>query len=194
VMYNDFVIIGPKQDPAGIKGTKDAAAALTKIAAAKQFFISRGDSSGTHFKEQFLWKQTELEVVETTKEIIKKRKPTTISMIVPKGDWYRSIGQGMGQTIGYTTEKQAYCLTDRGTYYAYSLGEDPRTDLVILCEGDAHLANPYGVIAVNPKKHPHVRHGAATKYIEWLASPETQAAIGNFKKGGKALFHPSAGD
>jgi len=193
VMYNDFVIVGPKQDPAGIKNTKDAATALKKIAAAKQLFISRGDSSGTHFKEQFLWKQTKLELTETTKEIVKKGKPKTISMIVPKGDWYRSIGQGMGKTIGYTTEKQAYCLTDRGTYYAYSLGKDPRTDLVILSEGDSRLANPYGVTAVDPKKHPHVKHGAAMKYIQWLTSAEAQAKIGNFKKDGKVLFHPSAG-
>lgn len=190
VMHNDFVILGPKPDPAGAKGTADAPAALKKIAQKRAGFISRGDSSGTHFKEQFLWRVSGIKLVKKEKQIIKKGKPRTVRMERPEGDWYLSIGQGMGNTIRFATEKQAYALADRGTYYAYALSDKPRTDLVILCEGDARLANPYGVIAVNPRKHPHVKHEAAMKYINWVTSPEVQRMIGEFTKGGKVLFHP----
>jgi tungstate transport system substrate-binding protein len=114
-------------------------------------------------------------------------------MLRPEGDWYHSVGQGMGKTLVYATEKQAYTLTDRGTYYAFAAGAEPRTDLVILVEGDERLHNPYGVIAVSPERFPHVNHEAAMRYIEWLTSPETQAMIGRYRKGGKQLFHPALG-
>ncbi len=191
VMHNDFVIIGPEADPAGVAGADDAAVALRGIAETQQLFVSRGDSSGTHFKEQNLWQATALPLLRESRVIVKKGSEQTISARRPAGDWYVSIGQGMGKVLSYATEKQAYTLSDRGTYYAYALGEDARTDLVILCEGDLRLANPYGVIAVNPAKFPAVNHRAAVRYIEWLTCPETQQMIGAFTKEGKVLFHPA---
>lgn len=192
VMYNDFVIIGPEGDPAGLKGRGDAAEALSAIHRAQREFVSRGDNSGTHVKEQELWREAKVELVETETRIIKKGKPVSFRTLRPVGDWYLSIGQGMGKTIHYATEKRAYTLADRGTYYAYALGDDAKTDLVILCEGDKRLANPYGVIAVNPDKFPHLNHKAAAEYIRWLTSPETQKRIGEYRKAGKVLFHPAA--
>jgi len=192
VMYNDFVVIGPKEDPGGVKGMADVAEALRTLRDRQQAFISRGDSSGTHYREQALWRDSAVPMVETQTQIIKKGKPLSFTMSRPMGDWYVSIGQGMGKTIHYATEKRAYTLSDRGTYYAYALGEMPKTDLVILCEGDKRLVNPYGVIAVSPAKFPHVNHAAAMAYIRWLTSQGTQKRIGAYTKSGKVLFHPAA--
>ena len=193
VMYNDFVVIGPSEDPAGIRGSRDAGGALRKIHNARALFVSRGDNSGTHLAEQLLWRQSGVPLADKQQQIVKDGQKLTTRVTAPAGDWYRSIGRGMGEVIQYATEKRGYALTDRGTYYAYALDAKPRTDLVILCEGDARLRNNYGVIAVNPKKHPHVNYDWAMKYIDWITSPETQRMIGEYKKGGKVLFHPSLG-
>ncbi len=196
VMHNDFVIIGPKADPAGIKGMKDGAGALKKVAAAGAKFISRGDDSGTHTKEQFLWTSTGLKLTTKTQEIIKKGKKKEVSYAQPAGSdsWYLSIGQGMGKTITYADEKQAYTLSDRGTYIKYKYGKVPAVDLEVVCEGDALLANPYGVIPVNPKKHSHVQFDLATKFATWLTSVRGQKLINEYRLVGKQLFYPDAID
>jgi tungstate transport system substrate-binding protein len=166
VMYNDFVIIGPKNDPAEIKG-KNVLESFKNISNKKCIFISRGDESGTHKKEKKLW---------------------CLNNIKPNGRWYLETGQGMGSTLMISNEKKAYCLVDRGTYIAYK----KKIKLVILCERDKRLFNPYGIIAVNSKKHPHVKHKYSLALINWITSPEAQKIIGEFKKNGETLFHPSA--
>ncbi|NLG27548.1 MAG: solute-binding protein [Chloroflexi bacterium] len=167
VMYNDFVILGPENDPAGIKGL-DASAALAKIAEAKATFCSRGDKSGTHSKELSVW---------------------SAAGITPEGDWYLSLGQGMGDTLTVTNEKLAYTLSDRGTW----LSRMDSLDLTVLVEGDPVLFNPYGVIAVNPEKWANVQFEAATAFIEWLTSVETQQRITDFKHAsGQSLFIPDS--
>lgn len=163
VMYNDFVIIGPAKDPAGLKNAKSAAEAMKMIAAAKVSFISRGDDSGTHTKEKGLWKAAGVE---------------------PKGDWYIEAGQGMGQVITMANELQGYTLTDRATYIAYQ----DKIDLPIAYQGDENLFNPYGVIAVNPKLHPSVNYDLAMAFIAYLTSNEGQKAIAAFKVKGQQLF------
>ncbi|UCD71770.1 MAG: substrate-binding domain-containing protein [Syntrophobacterales bacterium] len=169
VMYNDFIIIGPTNDPAGIQGTRDAKKALAAIAKAGAHFISRGDDSGTHKKEKSLWKK---------------------SGIVPKGRWYLEAGQGMGAVIHIANEKSAYALADRGTYLAYR----KKVSLEILCEGDPDLFNPYGIIAINPAKHPGLNYVLAMAYIGWVTSPDGQKIIREFgkEKFGQALFKPAA--
>jgi tungstate transport system substrate-binding protein len=165
VMYNDFVIAGPVGDPAGIRGMTDAPKALAKIAAAQAPFASRGDDSGTHKKELLLWGSTEIE---------------------PVGEWYMETGQGMGATLQIADEKLGYVLADKGTYIAYR----SKTDLEVLCEGDLSLYNPYGIIAVNPLKHPQVRYMEAMMLIAWVTSPEGRDIISNFKTDGEIMFHP----
>ncbi|MFC1811774.1 substrate-binding domain-containing protein [Thermodesulfobacteriota bacterium] len=194
VMHNDFVILGPLADPAGIKGMKDAPGALNKIAAAKSLFVSRGDDSGTHTKEQALWKSTGLAMDTVTSTIVKKGKERTVSFMQPQGSkkWYLSIGQGMGKAITVAEEKQAHLLADRGTYIKYKHGRVTGLDLEILCEGDAVLANPYGVIPINPKKFPHVKYDLAEQFAKWLVSPKGQASINNYRLLGKQLFYPDA--
>jgi tungstate transport system substrate-binding protein len=169
VMYNDFIIIGPKEDPAHINGLKDAKKALAAIAKNQYPFISRGDDSGTHKKEKLLWKK---------------------AGITPKGRWYAEAGQGMGAVIQIANEKKAYALADRGTYLAYS----GKVDLVILCEGDNDLYNPYGIIAVNPARFPHVNYLLAMAYIGWVTSQEGQKIIREFGRDrfGQPLFIPLA--
>ncbi|MBW1740415.1 MAG: substrate-binding domain-containing protein [Deltaproteobacteria bacterium] len=159
VMHNDFVILGPPEDPAGIRGMKDAAAALKKIARAKAKFISRGDDSGTHTKEQALWAATGLPLVTKTTTVVKGGIKRALAFKHPQGlgTWYLSIGQGMGKALTYANEKQAYTLSDRGTYIKYKLGRKEGLDLEVLCEGDEMLYNPYGVIPVNPEKYSHVK-------------------------------------
>jgi tungstate transport system substrate-binding protein len=164
VMYNDFVILGPKTDPAGIAGSKDAAAAMKKIAAAKASFISRGDDSGTHTREKQLWKA---------------------AGVTPAGDWYLEAGRGMGEVITMATERQAYTLSDRGTWLAYKT----KSDLKLAFEGDASMFNPYGVIMVNPAKHPHVKVELARKFMDFLTSKEGRALITGYKRGGEQLFY-----
>jgi tungstate transport system substrate-binding protein len=170
VMYNDFIIVGPPEDPAGIGGGQDAAAALAQIAQAGAPFVSRGDDSGTHSKEKAVWAAAGIE---------------------PAGDWYISAGQGMGAVLTMADELPAYTLTDRATYLARTL---EGTNLVILVEGDPLLFNPYGVIAVNPDKGAHIQADLANQFIDWLISPETQAQIGEFgvAEFGSPLFVPDA--
>lgn len=167
VMYNDFIILGPKADPAKVKGAKDAVAALTRIAGAKAIFVSRGDDSGTHKKELSLWQEANIE---------------------PKGSWYNAIGQGMGAALQVADEKQGYVLADRGTYLAYM----NKVDLEIVHEGDNALFNPYGVIAVNPAVHPDSNYMGAMMLISWLTSVDGQKIIQDFQINGKQLFYPVA--
>jgi len=171
VMYNDFVIIGPTDDPAKIKGMKSAAEGLKKIADAAATFVSRGDNSGTHSKELSIWKKVGVE---------------------PKGQkWYLEVGQGMEKTQRIANEKRAYTLTDRGTWLATK--DKDKLDMVIVLEGDPVLFNQYGVMAVNPEKHKHVKYKEATEFINWLISKEGQQAIASFKDTlGNQLFYPNA--
>jgi tungstate transport system substrate-binding protein len=185
VMHNDFVIVGPTGDPASIKGSTDVAAALTKIAQTRSTFISRGDDSGTHTKERGLWGATQSPLIEVSGA----NANTTYKQ--PQGDWYLSIGQGMGATLTVANEQQAYTLSDRATFLARKL---EGVDLEILVEGDSRLFNPYGVIAVNPDKHPTVNFAGATLFIEWLTSVETQYLISQFgtETFGQPLFVPDS--
>lgn len=194
VMHNDFIIIGPANDPASIKGISSAASALKKIADKKSFFISRGDDSGTHTKEQELWKLSGADLKKETRDIVKKGKKVTLSFMYPGGlgDWYNSIGQGMGKTLTFAEEKQAYTMTDRGTFLKYKFGRQQGLDLVILVEGDPALFNPYGIIPVNPKKHPHVKFEQAEKLAKWLVSEKAQKIIAAYKIQGKQAFFPDA--
>lgn len=194
VMHNDFVIIGPDADPAGIKGMSDAGQALQKIAAAKAIFVSRGDDSGTHTKEQSLWMGSGVALAEQTQKIISQGKEKEISFRVPAdaGDWYMSIGQGMGKTITFAEEKQGYTMTDRGTYIKYKYGKTPAVELEILCEGGDALANLYGIIPVNPAKHPHVQNDLAMQFVTWIISERGQKLIGDYRLEGKQLFFPDA--
>jgi tungstate transport system substrate-binding protein len=165
VMYNDFVVVGPKSDPAKVKGN-DVAAALAKIAAAKAPFASRADRSGTHAAELRYWKAA--------------GGP-------PSGAWYRETGSGMGPTLNTASAMDAYALTDRGTWLNFR----NRGDLEILVEGDKRLFNQYGVILVNPQKHPHVKREAGQKFIDWIVSPRGQAAIAAYRIGGEQPFFPN---
>ena len=170
VMYNDFVIVGPAKDPAGIAGSTDAVAALGKIAAAKARFASRGDDSGTHKKEKALWKLAGID-------------PSQAS-----GDWYRELGSGMGATLNAAAGMNAYTMSDRATWIAFG----NKADLKVLAQHDAKLFNQYGVILVNPERHKHVRAKAGQSFIDWLTGPKGQAAIAAFKVKGKQLFFPNA--
>lgn len=170
VMYNDFVIVGPESDPAGIQGMTSAADAFKKIADAQALFVSRGDKSGTHTKELAVWKSAE---------------------ITPEGDWYISAGQGMGEVLTMAAEQEAYTLSDRATYLARTKNDLP---LVILVEKDQVLLNPYGVIAVNPEKGPQINADLATKFIDWIISVPVQEKIEAFGKDefGQSLFVPDS--
>jgi len=194
VMHNDFIILGPPQDPAGIRGQQNAAAALNRIAYSGTLFVSRGDDSGTHTKEQALWKATGLTLDVKESTIVQKGKQRTVSFMQPQGSekWYFSIGQGMGKTITFADEKRAYTLADRGTYIKYKYGRRVGLDLAVLCEGDPLLSNPYGVIPVNPAKHQHVRNDLAKQLAEWLVSAKGQSLILNYRLLGKQLFYPDA--
>ncbi len=192
VMFNDFILIGPKKDPARIRGLKEPAEALRRIAGSKQFFVSRGDGSGTHIREQELWRTTDLPLEAEKLTLVAKGVRKSFETVRPHGDWFLSVGQGMGKTIMIATEKRAYTLVDRGTYYSFALPRPSKTDLAVLCEGHKSLYNPYGVIAVAPKRHPHVNFGGAKKYIEWITSSKVQQRIGRHTVQGKVLFHPNA--
>lgn len=192
VMHNDFVLVGPKKDPAGVKGTVDIAKAFAEIAGAQALFVSRGDDSGTHTKEESLWSASSVPLEEKRKTVVKKGKMTEIHSMFPadSSDWYLSIGQGMGKVLTYADEKRAYTLSDRGTYIKYKYGKTPALELDILGEGDKRLANPYGIIPVNPKKHPHVQYGMAMQFVEWITGAEGQKLIADYRLEGKQLFYP----
>lgn len=165
VMYNDFVVIGPAEDPARIKGLASAVTAMQRIAASRSSFVSRGDDSGTHKKERHIWKAAD---------------------ISPEGSWYVETGQGMSATLRVVDEKRGYTLTDRGTYLAYR----DKMELDVLCEGDEALYNPYSIISVNPLRHPHVKYMQSMMLIAWITSPEGREIISGFKVGTDRLFHP----
>jgi tungstate transport system substrate-binding protein len=194
VMHNDFIILGPAADPAGIKGMKNGSEALKKIAEAKASFVSRGDDSGTHTKEQALWKATGLPLQTQRTEIVVKGQKKGLTFMYPGGlgEWYLSIGQGMGKTLTFADEKRAYTLADRGTYLEYKYGKQPAVELDILCEGDPLLFNPYGIIPINPKKYPHVKFDLADHFAKWLVSPKVQAIIARYKIQGQQAFYPDA--
>lgn len=194
VMHNDFVVIGPRNDPAGVAEAADVYAGLQSIASAKAEFISRGDDSGTHTKEQFLWEKSGVQVVANKKEIIKKGEKVAVQFIEPanSADWYRSIGQGMGKTLTYADEKGAYTMTDRGTYIKYKYGKTPPIELEIVSEGSAALANPYGIIPVNPKKFDHVKYDLAESFAQWLTSERGQKLIDSYRLLDHQLFYPDA--
>ena len=172
VMYNDFILIGPKSDPAGIKGSKDIVAALGAIKAKGADFISRGDKSGTHQAEINLWKVAGVDIARD------------------KGPWYKEIGQGMGAALNTASASNAYVLADRGTWLSFK----NRGDLVISVEGDKRLFNQYGVMLVNPEKHPSVKKDLGQQLIDWLVSAEGQKAIAEYKINGEQLFYPNAND
>ena len=172
VMYNDFVLVGPKSDPAGVGGGKDILEALRKVKSASAPFVSRGDRSGTHMAELDLWKAAGIDIA------------------ADKGPWYRDTGQGMGPALNSASSMNAYILTDRGTWISFK----NRGDLVILVEGDKRLFNQYGVMLVNPAKHKHVKKELGQAFVDWLVSPEGQQAIAGYKIGGEQLFFPNAND
>lgn len=192
VMYNDFLLIGPAADPAGAKGA-DAVESMKKIAMSEAVFVSRGDDSGTHAKEQELWKATGLPLKEEDTIFKAKDKEVTFKAVRPEGmKMFMSIGQGMGKTLTFAEEKQGYTLTDRGTYVQYKYGRPEGLDLEPISEGDKTLFNPYGVIPVNPEKHPHVLFDLADTFAQWLVSERGQQVIADYKLLDKQLFFPDA--
>ena len=170
VMYNDFVLIGPRSDPARVGGGKDVAVALRRISEAKAPFVSRGDRSGTHYAELELWHAAGINITSA------------------KGPWYRETGQGMGPALNTAAGMDAYVISDRGTWLTFR----NRGDLAILVEGDKRLFNQYGVILVNPEKHPNVKRADAQAFIDWLVSREGQKAVAEHRIGGEQLFFPNA--
>lgn len=170
VMYNDFVLVGPKSDPAKVAGSKDIVAALQKVRAVQAPFASRGDKSGTHFAELELWKAAGIDIAKD------------------KGPWYRDTGSGMGPTLNTAAGMNAYALTDRGTWLSFK----NRGELAISVEGDRRLFNQYGVILVNPAKHPHVKKDMGQAFVDWVISADGQKAIAEYKIGGEQLFFPNA--
>ena len=171
VMYNDYVLAGPRDDPAGVGGGSDVVDALARIAAQRAVFVSRGDDSGTHKRELGLWQAAGIDVAAAS------------------GGWYRESGAGMGATLNIASGMGAYTLSDRGTWLNFS----NKGELVILVQGDRRLFNPYGVILVNPARHPHVKAADGQAFIDWLLSPDGQAAIAAYRIDGQPVFFPSAG-
>lgn len=170
VMYNDFVLIGPKSDPASVKGSKDIVAALKAIQAKDAPFVSRGDKSGTHQAELALWKAAGIDLSAT------------------RGAWYREIGQGMGAALNTAGGMNGYVLSDRGTWLSFK----NRGDLAIVVEGDSRLFNQYGIMLVSPERHGHVKRAEGQAFIDWVVGPEGQAAIAGYKVNGQQLFFPNA--
>jgi tungstate transport system substrate-binding protein len=170
VMYNDFILVGPRSDPAKVGGTRDIVAALQKIKAVQAPFASRGDRSGTHFAELQLWKAAGIDIAKD------------------KGPWYRDTGSGMGPTLNTAAGMNAYALTDRGTWLSFK----NRGELVISVEGDRRLFNQYGVMLVNPAKHPHVKKDMGQAFVDWVISTEGQKAIADYQINGQQLFFPNA--
>jgi len=172
VMYNDFILIGPVRDPAGISATRDIVAALKAVREKQAPFVSRGDRSGTHQAELALWATAGIDLARD------------------KGPWYREIGQGMGAALNTAGAMNAYTISDRGTWISFR----NKGDLVIAVEGDQRLFNQYGVMLVNPARHPNVKTALGQQFIDWLISPEGQQAIANYKINGQQLFYPNANE
>lgn len=170
VMYNDFVLIGPRDDPAKVGGGNDIAAALQRIQSAQAPFVSRGDRSGTHAAEMRLWTEAGVDIAAR------------------KGAWYRETGSGMGPTLNTASSMNAYLLADRGTWLSFR----NRGDLQILVQGDKRLVNQYGVILVNPARHPHVKREAGQRFIDWIVSAEGQRAVAQYRIDGEPVFFPNA--
>ncbi|MEA3192919.1 MAG: tungstate transport system substrate-binding protein [Betaproteobacteria bacterium] len=170
VMYNDFVLVGPKPDPANAQREKDVLEAFRKIRAARAAFVSRGDKSGTHFAELEIWRAAGIDIAKD------------------KGSWYRDTGQGMGPALNTAAAMNAYILADRGTWLSFK----NRADLAILVEGDKRLFNQYGIMLVNPQKHPSVKKELGQAFIDWVLSPDGQNAIAGYKIDGQQLFFPNA--
>jgi len=170
VMYNDFVLIGPKSDPAKVRGGKDALEAFRKVRSARAPFVSRGDRSGTHFAELEIWQAAGIDIAKD------------------KGPWYRDTGQGMGPALNTAVGMNAYILSDRGTWLSFK----NRGDLAVLVEGDKRLFNQYGIMLVNPAKHPNVKQALGQAFIDWIVAPEGQNAIASYKVNGEQLFFPNA--
>ncbi len=170
VMYNDFVLIGPKSDPAKVRGGKDALEAFRKVRSARAPFVSRGDRSGTHFAELEIWQAAGIDIAKD------------------KGPWYRDTGQGMGPALNTAVGMNAYILSDRGTWLSFK----NRGDLAVLVEGDKRLFNQYGIMLVNPAKHPSVKQALGQAFIDWIVAPEGQNAIASYKVNGEQLFFPNA--
>jgi tungstate transport system substrate-binding protein len=170
VMYNDFVLIGPAADPAKVRGGKDVLEAFRNLRAARAPFVSRGDKSGTHFAELEIWKAAGIDIAKD------------------KGAWYRDTGQGMGPALNTAAGMNAYILADRGTWLSFK----NRADLAIVVEGDKRLFNQYGIMLVNPQKHPSVKKDLGQAFIDWIVSPDGQNAIADYKIGGQQLFFPNA--
>lgn len=170
VMYNDFIIVGPASDPAGIAGMQDVERALRKLAETRSPFISRGDRSGTHAAELRLWQAAGVDPTQA------------------RGHWYREVGQGMGSALNAAAAQNAYILTDRGTWLSFR----NRQELKLLVEGDARLFNQYGVMLVNPGRHPHVKAAEGQRFIDWILSPAGQAAIADYRINGQQPFFPNA--
>ncbi len=170
IMHNDFVLVGPATDPAGVRGMTDSAAALRRVGDGQHVFVSRGDDSGTHKKEMELWRATGFD-------------PRPAS-----GSWYREAGSGMGATLNTARAMSAYTLTDRATWVSYG----NKGDFEILVEGDERMHNPYSAIVVNPQRHPHVRRNEAQAFVDWLISPRGQEVIAAFRVDGQQLFFPDA--
>ena len=170
VMYNDFIIAGPKTDPAKISGSTRASQALEQIAKSQSLFVSRGDDSGTHKAELRLW------------------QATNVDLTAASGSWYRETGSGMGATLNMATSVGAYVMTDRATWISFA----NRGDLRVLVEGDPKMFNQYGVIAVNPARHPRVNSAGAEAFVNWITSPQGQSAIGAYNLNGQPLFYPNA--
>ena len=168
LMYNDFLLVGPKRDPAGTKGDTDVVAAIRRIADSRATFLSRGDDSGTHKRERALWDESGIDVATAS------------------GTWYREAGAGMGATLNMAAALNAYTLSDRGTWLSFR----NRRELIELSAGDKRLVNQYGVILVSSARHPHIKAQAGGRFIEWLLSPEAQRAIGDYRINGEILFHP----
>ena len=165
IMYNDFIIVGPEDDPAGVRGMQDAGKAMARIGATAAAFVSRGDDSGTHKKELSIWRQAGIE---------------------PQGRWYRQLGQGMGKTLQIAGEMQAYTLVDRGTWLAFRVN----TPLALMVAGGADLKNPYGIIAVSPERFPDLNYPAVERLIHWFESDEAHQLIAGFRVDGEQLFYP----
>ena len=170
VMYNDFVIVGPSEDPANIKGFKEAPAALNQIAASYSLFISRGDDSGTHRAERRLWEETKVDILSAS------------------GSWYLEVGAGMGATLNAASKLGAYALTDRATWLSFK----NKVGMVVFVEGDSRLFNQYGVVAVNPKRHRNINVVGAETFVKWLTGPAGQTAISDFRLEGRQLFFANA--
>ena len=170
VMYNDFIIVGPANDPAGIRGLKGVIDGLTRIAKSKNFFVSRGDDSGTHKKELAIWRMAGIDAAKAS------------------GQWYREAGAGMGATLNTASAMPAYTLSDRGTW----LNFENRGGLRLLAENDPLLLNPYGVILINPARHPYVKAKMGQAFIDWITGPQGQAAIADYRIKGRQAFFPNA--